>query len=192
MAVQDEFVQVLTKVAATSLDVGHKQNQDNQFEKTRAAHVQQTLTNKADAKRKLHMDSVTLAVLERLELFKRGRGTLCWETDASQEQASFFTHQRDEKEFSSNLEHHRDSLVAKAAQLRKQAKQTMIHDDLPLPLTSAQWVVWLDNYDDISKGACRQAPLKGDVAMNVLALWRPPKVLYLGWDTLSQYLSTKI
>ena len=62
-AVQDEVVQCLAKAAATSVDVERKHHQDKHLEKKnegghrqwRAAHVQQSLTNDADIKRKLYM-----------------------------------------------------------------------------------------------------------------------------------------
>ena len=77
----------------------------------------------------------------------------------SQEQALSIIRQGDEGELWSYLEHHRERSVAKAAQLRSQAKQTMIHEEPTLLLTSAQWVAWLDNHNDSSKSACRQASL---------------------------------
>ena len=41
--------------------------------------------------------------------------------------------------------------MAKAAQLRNQAKKSMIHEYFTLRFTNAQWVVWLDNHCDFSQ-----------------------------------------
>ena len=49
--------------------------------------MRQSLTKEADAKRMLYMSAGALTISEKPEVFKRGRGSLWWETDVSHGQA---------------------------------------------------------------------------------------------------------
>ena len=80
--------------------------------------------------------------------------------------SSYITRQGDEGELSSFLDCNRERLVARGAQLRNRAKQTMIHQDITLLLTNMlSGEYGLTTNMDFSKCVCRKAPLKGVAAI---------------------------
>ena len=176
--VQAEMQGVLEKGLSNSLDVERKNNHDKQSETTkvtgvarasrnsilqryrlqRLAHVDTGQTVDAAANQASRLNVRALAIQERPDLFKRGRGRLRWEQGVSAGEASSVTHQGDESALKEFIAANSERLGAKLAGLREAASEAeRLHKEAQVPYSNADWLEWLQANDSHFKELLRTA-----------------------------------